>query len=1152
MSEKIIEVIELGGRHTRSIALDRDLRDESAVENYLPTPNAIASLKQIGEAIAAGNAQRAWKIVGPYGSGKSALGVMVAQLFSGQAEHPAAWQLLNRSAPRVAALFQDSHHFPLAVVGARVSIGLALAGAVRNALSGWGPNKAAAVLRKQLDEQAGTYKSRPLNAVAGELISDFASAAAVAGYDGVVLLVDEVGKFIEHAALHPEHGDLIALQQIAEQACRTDGPSLAVVAMLHQHFASYAAGVGRSLSDEWHKVASRFEEIPFDEPIERYAHFAAHAITGKARLARESGLSDDARSIYAKALEYGILRAPMSVDQRLFERAEQLYPLHPLSVAALAVISKRYGQSERSFHAFLRGNEPFALRDFAERNALAETPWYRLPDLFDYLAGGYGLRFRDLAAERRWAFALATVERQTLDPLAVRALKSIAVMELIQAVVGTPITAGFLAFSLGDVAPKAMSATLERLVEHGVLIHRRNGSEYSFAVSDAVNVEALYEQAARASEDELIVRGISEVLAHRLTIANKHYDTSGTIRTMKIVAGSPAAWPQIPVRKTDEAQPDGWLKLVLVTGGPDAEVTVRHQLKSESGELTIGACMPLSAEARAALAEYSIWLAVQREVTSKRLDPWTSQYVGGRLHEARESVGRLVLSELNPFPGRPGCEYWHKGKPIPGSRNMNVSQLASWLFDTVYSETPRIVNELINKDKPAPAIVLARQRLFDVLIGGDSSRQICAPNEYPPERLIHSTLLRDTGIWKEKEGHWELVAPTRGAKLDITAVWTAIAEELCAETPATLATVTERLAGAPLGIRTGPAGIWIVLYLIIHRSRCAIFERGTLVLELTAEHLQRMFRNPQSVELRELPQGDRSRKLLHDYRVAMAAIGCVVEGELTWLELARSLYRWFGRLPEFSMQTGRLNKDAILVRSVLKKAQDPIKLLTVSLPEQHSQTKSKATFVDWLSLTLSELGIAHRRLQDTVSVEIGRSFEISGSLSRVRNQLQTECAGLAADLADVRLKSFILRCTDISLTDEKWLDSIANLVVQRSLDAWTDETLGRFSQSLTELCGQYKRWMRLVTQRSRLPRTTERFVGLTLTMPGGQESSLFVNTTDQSKDLARNIVKMISDAASGDHQLAAAALAQALQELHGLQISTSLKEESSDGKREAH
>ena len=40
MSNRILRSIELGGGHTQSIALDRDLNDESAVKKYLLTPAA--------------------------------------------------------------------------------------------------------------------------------------------------------------------------------------------------------------------------------------------------------------------------------------------------------------------------------------------------------------------------------------------------------------------------------------------------------------------------------------------------------------------------------------------------------------------------------------------------------------------------------------------------------------------------------------------------------------------------------------------------------------------------------------------------------------------------------------------------------------------------------------------------------------------------------------------------------------------------------------------------------------------------------------------------------------------------------------------------------------------------------------------------------
>ncbi len=1147
MSKKIIDSLTLSGSHTRSVALDRDLKDAAATNNYMVTAAATSALRQIGAGLAQNSAQRAWKVVGPYGCGKTALGVVLAQLAAGPKAFAETHRMMSSAAPQLAAMFAECKRYPLAVVGSRTSMGRALAAAAVNAVAGW-RGKVATALRRGLDLEAGTYKGLAFNSVAGELAADVATAAQAEGFDGILLLVDEVGKFIEHAALRPEEGDLIALQQIAECACTKSDDKLAVVVMLHQHFASYAAGVGRSLNDEWHKIASRFDEVAFDEPIERYAHFAAHAIKAKSAIKVDAKLATTARALYAAACKLGVLHANSESDRTLFGEAESLYPLHPLSIACLAVISKRYGQSERSFHAFLRGNEPFGLREFAQRHDLDSDAWLGLPEVFDYLAHGYGLRFRDLGAERRWVFALATLERQVFEPLCLAVLKTIAVLELVSTGATLPINAKLIAFALGERHVGPVEAQCDDLVSRGVLL-RRGGGTYAFAVSDAVNIEAVYEKAARSGEENLAISGLSSALSQRLIVANKHYDETGTIRTMAVVAGSPGVWPKRPKLRDDELAPDAWLNLVLTVKDSGAEAQALERIKQERDVLTVSAVLALEPEARAALAEYAIWQTVQREVDHKRLDPWTSQYVSGRLQGARATIERLVLSQLTPFTDRPGPKYWYQGKAIAQSELMNLSQLASWLFGKVYDTSPRLVNELINKDRPTSAIVLARQRMFEFILGGDATRPISRASEFPPERLIHHTLLRQTGLWAEENGHWRLTEPTSEAAVDITHVWARISQLLRTESRS-FQTLLEDLACPGLGVRAGPAGIWIVMYLLIRRSRCAVFERGTLALEVTNELLHRMFKNPSAFELRELDTDELGVRLLQSYRTAIAAVGASVVGELTFLELARSLYRWRARLPEFALCTGRLSKDAGLVRSALGKAQDPIELITVSLPKLHHDAKTKEPFADWLIRMLSELGMAYRRLQEQVMAEVGAAFEIPGPLSHVRNQLQAECAAAASDLGDARLKSFILRCADLSLTDEKWLDSIGSLLVQRPLDAWEDETIGRFNQELNELCAKYKRWLRVVMQRGKVPRAATRFVGVTLTMPGGQESSLFFAATEESEHVARSVAALIKKETGGNVQLAASALAQALLDLQA-GSDTGQEQEKGHGGRKA-
>ena len=122
-----------------------------------------------------------------------------------------------------------------------------------------------------------------------------------------MLLVDELGKFVEYAALYPMYGDLIALQSLAEHACRPKDARLVLIALLHQNFADYARGVGRTLDEEWHKVASRFEEIPFDEPVERYVQFAIHGLGVDSAILEDQRIQRSSKTIYETARQFNIL-----------------------------------------------------------------------------------------------------------------------------------------------------------------------------------------------------------------------------------------------------------------------------------------------------------------------------------------------------------------------------------------------------------------------------------------------------------------------------------------------------------------------------------------------------------------------------------------------------------------------------------------------------------------------------------------------------------------------------------------------------------------------------------------------------------------------------------------------------------------------------
>src|SRR3990172_5221693 len=67
---------------------------------------------------------------------------------------------------------------------------------------------------------------------------------------GLLVIVDEFGKFLEYAALHPETEDLLVMQQLAEAAARSPTPIL-LLTILHTSFAEYLHTADQTQRMEW-------------------------------------------------------------------------------------------------------------------------------------------------------------------------------------------------------------------------------------------------------------------------------------------------------------------------------------------------------------------------------------------------------------------------------------------------------------------------------------------------------------------------------------------------------------------------------------------------------------------------------------------------------------------------------------------------------------------------------------------------------------------------------------------------------------------------------------------------------------------------------------------------------------------------------------
>src|SRR5438309_798445 len=68
---KIADLLRIQRRYLRSAHLQRDFQDPASLDGYILTPAIKANFDRIRHGMVPGSGQRAWRVTGDYGSGKS-------------------------------------------------------------------------------------------------------------------------------------------------------------------------------------------------------------------------------------------------------------------------------------------------------------------------------------------------------------------------------------------------------------------------------------------------------------------------------------------------------------------------------------------------------------------------------------------------------------------------------------------------------------------------------------------------------------------------------------------------------------------------------------------------------------------------------------------------------------------------------------------------------------------------------------------------------------------------------------------------------------------------------------------------------------------------------------------------------------------------
>ena len=1040
--------VSVRNRYVRSVDLERDVNDPEALDGYVVTPSVRDAAIRILSGLSKESTQRAFRVIGPYGIGKSAFGVFLARLLIERGQGLVT-ELLSE-AVGIEGNIEVSRWHPVIMSGRRVSFARELLKVIADDC-----NKNLGISSSKLKRRAQSMLNQDSSIDAHEvtaLVGEIAAELRAKTGQGLLLLVDEMGRFLEYTVANVGIEDPSIFQSLAERSGGRAGGDLAVVGFLHHGFVDYVAGMGEWIEAEWSRFSERYEEISFGESTEQSLFMLARAL--EPIRSYTVAIRRRAEKIYGEAMDRNLFALPR---EDVVEIASNLYPLHPAPVAALALGIRRFGQNERSLFGFLQSLEPAGFKRFAHSNTYDADVWYLLPSVFDHLAATISENPAG-NRRRRWSLAFDTLASGAdLPTLHLDVLKIVALVAVLEPIPGFTADSMNIAWSLG-ITENHVQTILDELMRRNLIYRRPYRDDYSLWSNSSVDLSQWLDEARIQVRPPERLEDISSSLPlARPAVAHRHYHETGTLRTFEI-----QLWTGQNIVKRNG---DGLILVVPVYPGEHWEEALSDAASAVEDDPLVLLCIrKVLPEDLKWAHELALWNWVRSNCDEIKVDELARVEVGEQIATAERAVksATALISSTNNAREE---TWWLNGETVQMPRG-GLSALLSNICDKAYHRAPILKNELINRPKLSSAVASARMRLLELMLTSAAQAHL-GMDGAPPERTIYRSLFHASGLHREDvHGMFGFRLPSPEDPFRWRYVWNRIADQLDSGEAISFEALMDDLAGVPYGLRAGPALLVIVAFVLSARDTVVVMERNSFQPELTKAHFMRLAKNPGNFTIKSLRGEQKQLDLAQVLATRLRVLG---ECNPTITGISEKLFTWYNALPPYALETKSVSATAIAVRDVLRKATEPGSLFFHDLPAACNLLGKNGSieierFVESLDDALLELEKAPRILKSQATTAMLEAFGAT-SLDTLRKRIEVDYEPYRLELVDSQLRVFVDRAMNGEAEPERWMDGIAGHLTGQRLNNWTDDTLTKFDYEIRVISGKLKKWLALAKTR---------------------------------------------------------------------------------------
>lgn len=971
------------------------IRDKESSFEYIVTPNAEKVCADILSHSLVGF--KSHLLIGAYGTGKSAFLLALKRTLTGAHNY---FKESNKAIKKI-----GSYEF-LPIVGEYDSIATVFANTLGLT------NKASTVdIFKELTKQ---YKQLQKKG------------------KGLVVLLDEFGKFLEYAAKHSPEKELYFLQQLAEWVNDPSTNAL-LITTLHQDFSTYSNALNTSQRYEWDKIKGRFKEHVFNEPVEQLLYLAAEKFSGRGVRVKSD---KDFQKLLAQTQQANAFSLSTKIDTDL---AKKFLPLDTLSAAVLTLSLQRYAQNERSLFSFVQSWDAF------EEEAIKRGErYFGVSDVYDYLLNHYYsfLTTKFNPDYLKWQGVRKAIEKiegvlsGELLVGATRLIKTIGLLNIYaheSAKLDDKFYQVYGKLALGISNPEAV---IEKLVSFKIIHFVKHNTRYTISYGTDLDIQYEINKAGDVIKKvENLVNQLNLYFDFPFIAAKAISYQLGTPRFFQFKLS------EEPMSATPTGEIDGYINLIF-SSEPRMNTNIQNFSRQCEEPILFG-YYSNTEQIEETLLEIQ---KINRVISKAGNDKVALAELREIEDHYRKLLNHYVMDSL--YASYSTVTWYYRGTRIRIQNRQTFNQALSNICAQVYSGTPRFVNDLVNKTNISGQISNARRTLgIQMLREADSPYLGLDTTKFPPERSIYLSLLLSTGIHRQEDGIWGLQQPNDDSYQQL---WEAC-EQFLASTKTKdryVSELIELLSAKPFKLKQGFIEFWVPMYLLIKADEYALFNANAYQPELTEGILDLINKKPSLFRIKAFNVSNVRLQLFNRYRVLLSQGEHARPTNKIFIQTIRPFIAFYKELSDYAKNTNRLSKKAIAMRQVIALSKDPEKTffedfptaLGYSLEEMQRKPELCETFINEMRKCIKEIQTSYDKLIERFETYIKENIlGTNADFLTYKAAFKNRFKGLKTHLLLNEQKSLFSRINSELDDRTAWLNSIAQACIGKPLNSITDE-----------------------------------------------------------------------------------------------------------------